>query len=127
MLQFVGHLEANAEVPTLTVVTERLLHEETKRKSRSNQPRQEEALTTRFKKKLRCHFCNKLGHFSEEFVKVKGQIEPVQVKKKTKTGAFKVTITAENENSSDSESTGLVVQHALSADSNARRPVDPRL
>ena len=115
-------LEASAEVPTLTVVTERLLHEETKRKSRLNQPGQEGALTTRFKKKLRCHFCNKLGHFKrdcEEFAKVKGQIEPVQVKKKTKMGAFKVTITAENENSSDSESTGLVVQHALSADSNA--------
>ena len=34
-------------------------------------------------------------------------------------GAFKVTISAEDGNSSDSESTGLVVQHALSADSNA--------
>ena len=115
-------LEANTEVPTLAVVTERLLHEEMKMKSRSNQPSQEEALTTRFRKKLRCHFCNKPGHFKrdcEEFAKVKGQIKPVQVKTKTKTGAFKVTITAEDENSSDSESTGLVVQHALSADSNA--------
>ena len=58
-------LEANAEVPTLAVVTERLLHEETKMKSRSNQPSQEGALTTRFKKKLRCHFCNKPGHFKK--------------------------------------------------------------
>ena len=32
--------------------------------------------------------------------------------------AFKVTITAEDENSSDSESTGLVVQHAFCTDSN---------
>ena len=32
-------------------------------------------------------------------------------------GAFKVTITAEDESSTDSESTGLVLQHALSADS----------
>ena len=31
-----------------------------------------------------------------------------------------MTITADNENSSDSESTGLVVQHALSASSNGR-------
>jgi len=116
-------LEANAEVPTLAVVTERLLHEETKMKSRATQPSQEGALTTRFRKKLRCHFCNKPGHFKkdcEESAKVKGQIKMVQVKKKTKTGAFKVTITAEDENSSDSESTGLVVQHALSADCNAR-------
>jgi len=89
-------------------------------KSRATQPSHERALTTRF---LRCHFATKPGHFKkdcEEFAKVKGQIKPVQVKKKTKTGAFKVTITAEDENSSDSESTSLVVQHALSADSNAR-------
>ena len=52
-------LEANAEVPKLAVVTERLLHEETKIKSRSNQPSQEGALATGFKKKLRCHFCKK--------------------------------------------------------------------
>ena len=114
-------LEANAEVPTLAVVTERLLHEETKLKSRSDQPSQEGALTTRIKKRLRCHFCNKPGHFKrdcEEFAKVKAQTKPVQAKRKTKTGAFKVTITAEDENSTDSESTGLVLQHALSVDSN---------
>ena len=113
-------LEANAEVPTLAVVTERLLHEETKIKSRLNQPTQEGALTTRFKKRPRCHFCNKPGHFKrdcEEFAKVQAQTKLVQAKRKTKAGAFKVTITAEDENSTDSESTGLVVQHALSADS----------
>ena len=49
------------------------------------------------------------------------QSKPARPKKKTKMGVFKVTITAEDKNSSDSESTGLVVQHALSAgDSNAR-------
>ena len=85
-------LEANSEVPTLAVVTERLLHEETKMKSRSNQPSQEGALTARFKKKPRCHFCNKPGHFKrdcEEFAKVKGQSKPDQDKKKTKMGVFK--------------------------------------
>lgn len=114
-------LESSADVPKLAVVMERLLHKETKIKSRSNQPSQEGALTTRFKKKVRCHFCNRPGHFKkdcEEFAKVKGQTKSVQTKKKTKTGVFKVTITAEDENSSDSESTGLVVLHALSADSN---------
>ena len=110
-------LEASVEVPTLAVVRERLLHEETKMKSRSNQFSQG-ALTTSFKKKLRCHFCNKPEHFKrdcEEFVKVRGQ-----TKKKNKMGAFKVTITAEDENSTDSESTGLVVLHALSTKSNTR-------
>ena len=114
-------LEASAEVPTLAVVREHLLHEETKVKSRSNQFSQEGALITSFKKKLKCHFCNKPAHFKrdcEEFAKFKGKTKPAQAKKKTKMGAFKVTITAEDENSTDSESTGLVVQHALSTESN---------
>ena len=87
-------------------------------KSRSNQFSQEGALTPSFRKKLRCHFCNKPGHFKrdcEEFAKVRGQ-----TKKKNKMGAFKVIITAEDENSTDSESTGLVVLHALSTKSNTR-------
>ena len=66
-------------------------------------------------------FCNKTGHFKRdcaEFAKVKDQSKPVQTQRKTKLGAFKVTITADNKNSSDSESTGLVVQHVLSACSN---------
>jgi len=37
----------------------------------------------------------------------------MQVKKRTKMGAFKVT-TTEDKDSTDSESAGLVVQHALS-------------
>ena len=39
--------EASVNVPTLAVVRERLLHEETKMKSKSNQLSQEGALTTR--------------------------------------------------------------------------------
>jgi len=114
-------LEASTEVPSLAVVRERLLHEETKRKSKSSQHSQEEALTASYKRRLRCHFCNKPGHFKrdcEEFAKLKGQTRPVQVKKRTKMGAFKVTITEDND-STDSESTGLVVQHALSSEVNA--------
>ena len=114
-------LEASAEVPRLTVVRERLLHEETKMKSKSNQLGQEGALTSSIKKKLRCHYCNKFGHFKkecEEFAKVKGHSKPPQITKKNKMGAFKVTIMAEDENSTDSESTGLMAQHALSTESN---------
>ena len=72
------------------------------------------ALTTRVK---RCYFCKKPGHFKkdcEEYQKVKGQVKPAR--SKTKLGAFKVTITPQDESTSDSEGTGLVVQHALSAD-----------
>ena len=82
-------LEANAEVPTLAVVTERLLHEETKVKSRATQPTQEGVLTTRFKKKLRCNFCNKPGHFKkdcEEFAKVKVRSNQSKSRRKPKWG-----------------------------------------
>ena len=43
-------LQASTEVPRLTVVRERLLHEETKMKSKSNQLGQEGALTSSIKK-----------------------------------------------------------------------------
>ena len=61
-------LEASAEVPRLAVVRERLLHEETKMKSKVNQFSQEGALTSSIKKQ-RYHYCNKLGHFKKECVK----------------------------------------------------------
>ena len=111
-------LEASADVPSLAVVRERLLHEETKMKGKEIQG----VLTTSFKTKLRCHFCNKTGHFKkdcDEYAKYRDS-RSVQVKKKTKMGAFKVTITPEDETSTDSESTSLVVQHALSSDCNTR-------
>lgn len=117
-------LEANPEVPALAVVTERLLHEESKIKSRTAETSQEEALTARFKRftHVTCHFCHKPGHIRRdcfEYAKVKGQVRPLQDKRKPKTGAaFKVTISADDEVSSDCDSTGLVVQHALSADAN---------
>ena len=62
------------------------------------------------------HFCNKPGHFKKdcmELAKLKGQTKPVQVKKKTKMGAFKVTVT-QDDDITDSESTG-----ALSSEHNA--------
>ena len=47
---------------------------------RLSKPNQEEALAVSFKKKLRCHLCNKPGHFKkdcEELAKLKGQAKPV--------------------------------------------------
>ena len=79
-------------------------------------------LTSSIKEKQRCHYCNKLGHFKkecEEFAKVKGHSKPVQAKKKTKMGPFKVTNTTEEENYTDSESTDLVAKHAILTESNA--------
>ena len=61
-------LKTSTEVPTLAVVREHLLHEETKMKSRSNQFSQEGVLTTSFKKKFRCHFCNNLDTSRETVI-----------------------------------------------------------
>lgn len=115
----VTSLEASVTVPPLATVAERLLHQEAKvTKPGSQESLQEGALTTRVKKKLTCYYCYKVGHIKrncEEYTKMRSQARITQEKKKTKMGAFKVTITAENGDSSDSESAGLVVEYALSA------------
>ena len=123
MLQFTGiGLEASSDVPKLTVVMERLLHEETKMKSQSSGYNQE-ALMTKFRKKQRCHFSNKYGHVRrdcKDYARVKGEgcMQSLKVKqgqsktRKQKTGAFKITITAQYDNSSENEGAGLIVQHA---------------
>jgi hypothetical protein len=84
-------LETNPTVPTLAVVTERLLHEESKMKNRRTESSQEDALTAKFKRfPFECHFCNKPGHIKRdcyEYAKVKGQVKPLQEKKKPKPGA----------------------------------------
>ncbi len=108
-------LEASPKVPEFSIVTERLLHEEKKIKSRVSVPESgsEEALAAR-SKRFRCHFCHKVGHFKRdcvEFAKVRGQSRSQESTKKAKSGAaFKVTISPEVESD---ESVGLVVQHAL--------------
>lgn len=58
-------LEASVEVPEMALVTERLLHEERKLKSRSTEKegKEEEALASRDTRGgPRCHGCGKLGH-----------------------------------------------------------------
>ena len=117
-------LEANPVIPILAVVTERLLHEESKLKSQSAQPsgNPEGALTSSYRRRLKCNYCHKPGHFKRncpELTRVKGQTKSPQARKTSKVGAFKVTITPDDENT-DSESTGLVVQHALSVGPDVR-------
>ena len=98
-------LEANAEVPKMEVVTERLLHEERKMKNHLTSSGDEEAMAAKYQgyeKGPRCHFCKKFGHIKwncEEFVKSK---------RRDRQGVYKVT-----EDNSDSEGIGLVVRHAL--------------
>ena len=105
-------LESSIEVLRFDVVNERLLHHEAKRQQTAPT---EGALATHVK---RCYYCKRPGRFKRDCVDFKCQIKGS--KGKNKMGAFKVTITAEDEDSTDIESTGLVVQHALSADGRIR-------
>lgn len=59
----VTDLEANMDIPALSVVTEQLIHEEVKAKNQSKQTSEtEEALSVRSKRKLICYFCCKPRH-----------------------------------------------------------------
>ena len=115
-------LEANPAVPALAVVSERLLHEESKMKNRLTEPSQEDALAAKFKRfPFKCHSVTSLVISKGSMLRSRGQVKPLQEKKKSKPGAaFKVTIAAEDDVSLDYDSTGLIVQHALSANESAR-------
>ena len=66
-------------------------------KGKGSQSSQEGVLT---KRKIWCHFCNKTSHFMKDCDKYawyRASSKSVQVQKKTKMGAFKVTITPEDE------------------------------
>ena len=54
-------LEANKKVPSLEVVTERLLHEERKLSEHSVNS-SDGAFSMRHNRSIRCHHCHKIGH-----------------------------------------------------------------
>ena len=112
-------LEANAEVPDMKTVTERLLHEERKIKDRNGASvAKEEALVMHQNKRgPRCHFCKKFGHIQRNCPKRERKPEGLyQRDKNSKHRVYSTkakTRDAEGPDSS-SEEIGLVVQHALS-------------
>ena len=59
-------LEANADVPQMAVVTERLLHEEKKQKDREDSDRTQKVLTVRSKNDIKCYYCKKAGHIMRD-------------------------------------------------------------
>ena len=95
-------LEANAEVPRLELVTERLIHMNLNGSKRK-------LWRERLLLASRGASTAKPGHFKRDCEEFTKKNQPKTVKNKAKLGAFKVTITAEDEDGSDSESTGLVV------------------
>ena len=112
-------IEANAEVPKMELVTERLLHEERKLKGREEASARNETVMVaghRYKKKSpKCHNCGKFGH-----IKKNCKSTPEWKKSEANKGSKQKANTAGNkrkDSSSDSESAGLVVQHAMSSHS----------
>ena len=62
-------LEASPDVPKLEVVTECLLHEESKRKDKDDSNTEVKAMASRHRnsrKGLKCHHCGKIGHIKQE-------------------------------------------------------------
>lgn len=118
-------LEANAEVPKMEIVTERLLHEESKLKERAGEGTDGEtkAMTGQHRwkgKGPKCHHCGRFGHIKRDCEELSSRSDSHQKEgewKKTKHKAHKAQEKRRDTSSSDSESTGLVVSHALSASS----------
>ena len=63
-------LEANADVPKLEIVTERLLHEESKQKNKDTPINTDlKAMTSKHKKprrNIKCHHCGEIGHIKRD-------------------------------------------------------------
>ena len=112
-------LEANAEVPKMELVTERLLHEERKMKDRKGTDTScDKAMTAKqpFKRGPKCHYCGKFGHIKRncrKFAQENKSDSSNQDKPKHRANAAEARQT--DSSSSDSESIGLVVRHAFTA------------
>ena len=123
--------EANADVPKMEVVTERLLYEERKMKERGGSGSEVTAKAMpsaqrfpRAKPKVKCYHCGKPGHIirncrariAEEKAANSGRTEPSQ---KANTAAVR-----DGSVSDDEEDDALIVSHALSANATNQWIVD---
>ncbi len=117
-------LEANADVPKMNVVTERLLHEERKQKDREDDKNHEEAIMTRLRGPVKCYYCGKPGHIKQNCPHLDSDEKSDERKsklssrkKKGKHKANKVSEKARHGGSSDSDADAFVDSHALQASS----------
>ena len=115
-------LEANTEVPSMEIVTERLFHEERKLQGRTGSG--DGAMMVNHKprrKGPKCHFCHKFGHIQRNCIERAQSLKKSSAFEKPKeksTYKHRINTTRSSKpecnNSSDSDDTGLIVRHVLS-------------
>lgn len=99
-------LETNAEVPSMELVTERLLHEERKLKGKDEKDSGDKAMSAKYKFKKKgpkCYNCGKFGHIQKNCRAPQGH--PT-----TKQKAHSAAVESDKD-----DEVGLVVQHAMSS------------
>ena len=109
-------LESNPGLPKLEVVTEGLLHEETKRKDKETNHSDVKAMTSKHrssKRGLRCYYCGKYGHIKQECLELSKHSGKVDASKFKKKPWLKQRAYAAEKDSEDEDVLGLVVEHAL--------------
>ena len=107
-------LEANEGVPKFEVVIERILHQERKSKNKTSNIDGAMVSQKHFKRRpMRCNHCGRLGHirkYCRDLIKSEKECQKEKDDKKKTQKA-----TPAHTRSSDSESSGFIASHALSA------------
>ena len=120
----VTELEASPEVPKLEIVTERLLHEETKQRDKESSTIEVKAMTSKHRtsrKNPKCHHCGRFRHIKRE---CRMLLESPGKNQDNRTASYsnkrplreKMVYAAEEDTDEEGEEiVGLVTEHALSA------------
>ena len=102
-------LEANAEVPHMEVVMERLLHEEKKQKERDDDREQSRALASYSRGAVKCFHCGKPGHIRRNCPHLDQEEKKPKQFARRKDGRHKANKASRTDHESDSENDLLVV------------------